>query len=114
MCIRDSYESYQIVNENLVAREFINFYQNDSEKYSLTLSAGSKEIVVTEFVYAPYTYISKDEPGYYTYDNTLLELSINGEKITDLEKTIDQNMFIENTYVVVRRGKKNYYIGKAK
>lgn len=75
------YESYQIVNENLVAREFINFYQNDSEKYSLTLSAGSKEIVVTEFVYAPYTYISKEEPGYYTYDNTLLELSINGEKI---------------------------------
>ena len=75
------YESYQIVNENLVAREFINFYQNDSEKYTLTLSAGSKEIVVTEFVYAPYTYISKDEPGYYTYDNTLLELSINGEKI---------------------------------
>lgn len=75
------YESYQIVNENLVAREFINFYQNDSEKYTLTLSAGSKEIVVTEFVYAPYTYISKAEPGYYTYDNTLLELSINGEKI---------------------------------
>ena len=33
---------------------------------------------------------------------------------TDLEKTIDQNMFIENTYVVARRGKKNYYIGKAK
>lgn len=75
------YESYQIVNENLVAREFINFYQNDSEKYTLTLSAGSKEIVVTEFVYAPYTYISKEQPGYYTYDNTLLELSINGEKI---------------------------------
>ena len=41
-------------------------------------------------------------------------ISINGEKVTDLEKTIDQNMFIENTYVVVRRGKKNYYIGKAK
>ena len=41
-------------------------------------------------------------------------ISINGEKITDLEKTIDQNMFIENTYVVARRGKKNYYIGKAK
>lgn len=33
------YESYQIVNENLVAREFINFYK-DSEKYTLTLSAG--------------------------------------------------------------------------
>ena len=41
-------------------------------------------------------------------------ISINGEKVTDLEKTIDQNMFIENTYIVARRGKKNYYIGKAK
>ena len=41
-------------------------------------------------------------------------ISINGEKVTDLEKTIDQNMFIENTYIVVKRGKKNYYIGKAK
>ena len=41
-------------------------------------------------------------------------ISINGEKITDIEKTIKTEMFIENTYIIVRRGKKNYYIGKAK
>ena len=40
-------------------------------------------------------------------------ISINGEKITDIEKTIKTEMFIENTYIIVRRGKKNYYIGKA-
>lgn len=41
-------------------------------------------------------------------------ISINGEKITDIEKTIKTEMFIENTYIIVRRGKKNYHIGKAK
>ncbi len=39
-------------------------------------------------------------------------ISINGERITDTEKTIDISMFIENTYIVVKRGKKNYYIAK--
>ena len=41
-------------------------------------------------------------------------ISINGEKVTDLEKVIDKEMFIEDTYIVVKRGKKNYYIGKLK
>ena len=41
-------------------------------------------------------------------------ISINGEKVTDLETTINKDMFIEDTYIVVKRGKKNYYIGKLK
>ena len=41
-------------------------------------------------------------------------ISINGEKITDLEKTIDESKFIENKYIVVRRGKKKYYLGEMK
>ena len=41
-------------------------------------------------------------------------ISINGEKITDLETIIDDSNFIENEYIVVKRGKKNYYIGKRK
>lgn len=39
-------------------------------------------------------------------------ISINGEKITDLETTIDESKFIENKYIVVRRGKKKYYLGE--
>ena len=39
-------------------------------------------------------------------------VSINGEKINDLNTTIDDSFFIEDTYIVVKRGKKNYYIGK--
>ncbi len=41
-------------------------------------------------------------------------ISINGEKVTNIETIIDKTMFIENTYIVVRRGKKNYYIGRIK
>ena len=41
-------------------------------------------------------------------------ITINGEKITDININIDEKMFIENTYIIARRGKKNYYIGTQK
>lgn len=41
-------------------------------------------------------------------------ISINGEKITDLNTVIDSGRFIENKYIVVRRGKKKYYLGEMK
>ena len=39
-------------------------------------------------------------------------ISINGDKITDLEYVISKDKAIDNKYVVIRRGKKKYYIGK--
>lgn len=39
-------------------------------------------------------------------------ISINGEKVTDVNTVIDEKSFIENTYIIVKRGKKNNYIGK--
>lgn len=39
-------------------------------------------------------------------------ITINGEKITDLEYVIKRNDAIEKEILVVRRGKKKYYIGK--
>ena len=41
-------------------------------------------------------------------------ISINGEKINDINAIISDDMFIENTYIIVKRGKKNSYIGKKK
>jgi len=41
-------------------------------------------------------------------------ITINGEKVTDINTIIDDTMFIENTYIIARRGKKNYYIGTQK
>lgn len=39
-------------------------------------------------------------------------ISINGEKVDSIETLINDDMFIDNTYIVVKRGKKNYYIGQ--
>ena len=39
-------------------------------------------------------------------------ISINGEKVNDLEINIDSNYLSNNKYLIVKRGKKNYYIGK--
>ena len=41
-------------------------------------------------------------------------ISINGEKVTDIERVIDDSTFIEDTYLVIKRGKKNNYIAKKK
>ncbi len=41
-------------------------------------------------------------------------ISVNGDKITDTNSIIDDSMFIEDTYIVLKRGKKNNYIGKRK
>ena len=39
-------------------------------------------------------------------------ISINSEKVTDLKTSIDERYLTNNTYLIVKRGKKNYYIGK--
>ena len=39
-------------------------------------------------------------------------VSLNGNKITDSNQIVTSDMFIENTYVIIKRGKKNYYVGK--
>lgn len=39
-------------------------------------------------------------------------ISINGDKVTDSNMELTKDLFIDNTYIVVKRGKKNYYIGK--
>ena len=41
-------------------------------------------------------------------------ISINSEKVNDINAIISDDMFIENTYIIVKRGKKNSYIGKKK
>ena len=38
-------------------------------------------------------------------------VSINGDKVNDLEYVISDKDFLDDTYIVIKRGKKNYYIG---
>ena len=52
----------------------------------------------------------QDEEGNRKADIAKIDVQ-NGE---DINTIIDNSMFIENTYIVVKRGKKNNYIGKKK
>lgn len=39
-------------------------------------------------------------------------IEIKGEKVTNLDAIIDETYLTNNTYLIIKRGKKNYYIGK--
>ncbi len=39
-------------------------------------------------------------------------ISINGEKVESVDLIVTDDMFIDNAYIVVKKGKKNYFIGK--
>lgn len=52
---------------------------------------------------------SKREAREYIAGNAI---AINGDKITDLEYVISDKDFLDDEYIIVKRGKKNYYIGK--
>ncbi len=39
-------------------------------------------------------------------------ITLNGEKVTDVEKTITKDIALDNKYVVVRKGKKKYFLGE--
>ena len=39
-------------------------------------------------------------------------VKINGEKISDVDYIIGEKNYLDNTYIIIKRGKKNYYVGK--
>ncbi len=39
-------------------------------------------------------------------------IEIKGEKVKELETVVDENYLTNSTYLIIKRGKKNYYIGK--
>ena len=41
-------------------------------------------------------------------------IKINGTKINDLDYTLSDDDYIDNNYIIVKRGKKNYYLGTIK
>ena len=39
-------------------------------------------------------------------------IKVNGEKINDLDYVISDKDYLDNKYIIIKRGKKNYYVGK--
>ena len=66
-----------------------------------------KDMNIVDFLVEYNICSSKRESREFVNNNSI---SINGEKINSLDFTIDKSIAIDNKYVVVRRGKKKYFI----
>ena len=53
-------------------------------------------------------------PGYHWALQVLVGISINKEKLADAETVIDCSSLLDEKYLLVQRGKKNYYLLIAK
>ena len=67
----------------------------------------NEEMNIIDFLVSTGICSSKREAREFVNNNSI---SINGEKINDLDFIINKDIAIDNKYVVVRRGKKKYFI----
>ena len=97
--------SESLFNEEFskLTKEDIKELFNDSE--TITISSTNLVDLLIELGAAK----SKREAREFITGNAV---KINGEKNTDLEYNLTDKDFIDSTYIIVKRGKKNYYVGK--
>ena len=110
---KDEYERAVNLADHLFNNKF-----NDLTKKDIEDLFGSEQIkevetegTVADLVVNIGAASSKREAREFISNNAI---SINGEKVTDSNIEISSNMFIEDAYIIVKRGKKNSYIGKKK
>ena len=73
------------------------------------ISTISEEINIVDFLVNNSIATSKREAREFITAGTI---TINGNKVMDLDKIVDKNLTIDNKYIVVRKGKKKYFLYK--
>lgn len=110
---KEEFEKAQNLANNLFNNNFEEMSKEDvSELFGNQDNIDiESNINIVDFVVAMKAASSKREARDFLQNGAI---SINGKKIIDTELNIEDNMFIDNTYIILKRGKKNYYIGKKK
>ena len=107
---KDEYEKAVMMSEVLFTGEFKKLDKNDLEEvlkeYNKISIEKNKNIV--DMLLEMGAASSKREAREFISNNAIM---INGEKINDLEYVISDKDFLYGSYIIVKRGKKNYYIG---
>ena len=108
---KEEYEKAVSLAEHLFNNKFKDLSKKDIEDLfkSESIKEVEGDINIVDFVVNIGIAKSKREAREFIAAGAI---TINGEKITEHEITIDDSMFIEDTYIIAKRGKKNYYIGK--
>ena len=106
----EEYQKAVMMSEVLFTGEFKKLTKEEIEevfKGYKKISVGNNQNIVDLLINMGIA-SSKREAREFITSNAI---SINGEKINDLEYVINDNDFMYGEYIIVRRGKKNYYIG---
>ena len=108
---KEEYEKAVKLTENLFNNKFQDMTKQDildlfGEEDIKTVEA-NKNIV--DFITDMGVVSSKREAREFIGNGAI---SINGNKVESIDTIIDDSLFIDNTFIVVKKGKKNYFIGK--
>ena len=105
-----SYEKAKMMSEALFTGKFTDLNKLEIEELfkdydKVNVNSGTN---ILDLLISMGAASSKREAREFVLGNAV---SINGEKVTDLEYNIQDKDFLDDTYIIIRRGKKNYYIG---
>ena len=107
----EEYKKAEKLAQNLFQNKFKNMSKENIEELfgSEDIKSVKSNINIVDFLSNIGAVKSKREAREFITNGAI---SINGDKIEDIDAIVNDDMFIDNTYIVVKRGKKNYYIGK--
>ena len=109
----ESFERAVKISEALFSGDIKSFTSKDIEDAfkGITPFEISSDLNVVDFLVESGVCSSKREAREFINNGSI---TLNGDKVTDLEFVVNKDVAIESKYVVVRRGKKKYYMGMFK
>ena len=109
----EEYEKAVRLTDALFSNDFSNLKDNEIEEiFSKDLVRDiDSNLNLVDLLISMNIASSKREAREFVNGNAI---SVNGNKVNDVDLVIDDKYFIDNKYVIIKRGKKNYYIGRKK
>ena len=106
----DSFNRAISISQSLFSGDIKSFTSKEIEEAFKGLEPFeiSSDLNVVDFLVEAAVCSSKREAREFISNGSI---TLNGEKVTDLEFTITKSVCIDSKYLVVRRGKKKYYVG---
>ena len=107
----ESYQNAVKISESLFNGDIKSFTKKDIEVAFKGLDVFNVEtdLNIVDLLVNSGTCSSKREAREFVGNGSI---TLNGEKVTDLDFVLTREKCIENTYIVIRRGKKKYLIGQ--
>ena len=107
----ESYQNAVKISESLFNGDIKSFSKKDIEVAFKGLDVFNVEtdLNIVDLLVNSGTCSSKREAREFVANGSI---TLNGEKVTDLDFVLTREKCIENTYIVIRRGQKKYFIGQ--